>query len=295
MKSKRRLKAHLPKSSEHVWLGIAFSFWSLWLTTEVGLICNLFHPERITELIGVGLGSFGAIFAVLAMIDAHKAFLKAEQVEEAIGSFRMTFQEVIEEMVKMIRNAKKQLSILVPTPGFGYLFGERDLSRAFVEELEAFLRRDETMLSLFLVVGDKSRPVKKWIPQRYLRRAFQIEEDGTRRTAKAGIYTELVGRVFRAIIDNPNSAMLTVLRADPNIRLILADVDDPDNRCCFLSFAQSNPDVINREFKSTGFKSSHGHMVQSVQDLLNVYSSELGDRVPLNKIDSMKSLYVIVK
>ncbi len=284
----------LSKPREHVGLTVKFMLWASWLTAEIGLLLDLFHTARLLELVGVGLGSFGAIFAILAMIDAHKAFVKAEQVEEAIGSFRMSFQDVIDEMVKMCRNAQHTLSILIPTPGYGYLFDETDLSRSLVEELEAFIRRDGTKLDLFLIVGDQSRPAKELIPQRYLRRAFQLEEERKSRAVTARGYIELIERVFSAVDTNASKAKLTILKADPNIRLIIAD-DQQDNRCCLLSFAQSDPANIAREFKSTGFKSTHGHMVQAVNDLLAVYSSELGSEVEHAQIDYIKSFYVMAR
>ena len=112
-------------------------------------------------------------------------------------------------------------------------------------------------------------------------------------TAKG--YIELIERVFSAVDTNANKAKLTILKADPNIRLIIADADDQDNRCCLLSFAQSDPTNIELEFKSTGFKSTHSHMMQAVYDLLAVYSSELGSEVEHSKIDYIKSFYVMAR
>lgn len=265
---------------------------ALWMTAVAGLLGDLFRESHIVELTEIGLASFGAVFAFLAMLDAHNAFLKAEKVEEAVGSFRMSFQDVMGEMVSMCRNAKGKLSILIPTPGYGYLFGEMEQSRMFVDELEEFLRRNGTFLELFLVVGDPSRPDKELIPQRYLQRAFELE--GKKRV-NADDYTALVSKVFSCISTYKAKAKLKLLNSDPNVRLMLADVDNPENRACLLSFAQADPDNVETEFKSTGFKSTHSYMVNAVRDLLLVYADELRRGPPILPLDNIESLYVMVR
>jgi hypothetical protein len=257
----------------------------------MALVLDLLHFAHAKELTEIGIGVFGGVFAILAMKDAHRAFQKAEEVGEAVGSFRTSFKNVMEEMQTLGKRAKNSLCILIPTPAYGYLFGEPDLSRAMVSIIEDFVGREGTQLELYFVLGDSSLPQKLLLPQRYLKRAYDLQKDRNSRVS-ADEYVRLVERVFAVIKENPGKVSLRVLNSDPNVRIIIADHDDPEHRACLLSFAQSEPGDITKEFQSTGFRSIRNEMVQAVKDLINVYAREQSQVVTS---DDVRSSFVILK
>lgn len=279
------------KLRPEVRLAILWAVASVYLTVLIGLLFNpldFSHAKEFTEL---GIAVFGGVFAILAMMDAHRAFRKAKEVEEAVGSFRMSFEAVMEEMLDLVQRAKGSLCMLIPTPAYGYLFGEPALSNAIVTGIEAFVQRDDTHLELYLVFGSQSQPPKLLLPQRYLKRAYDLQKD-VNGGVSADVYTNLVERVFNVIRKNPNKAELRILNSDPNVRIIIADPDNPEQRACLLSFAQSDPGDITKKFQSTGFRSTRSEMVRAVRDLISVYSSEQSEAVA---VDSVRTFYVIRK
>ena len=267
---------------------IVVGYLALCVTWAIAFLLNLNHFDRAVEFTFVALGVCGATYAVFAMFDAHRAFQKSKDVEEAVGSFRRTFKSILEEMVLMIRNATTELRILIPTPGYGYLFDETELSEVFVTALEAFLGRPETRLELCLVLGPGSRTGGS-LPQRYLARAQKLEmrELGGIREET---YVALVERVFALIAHHPDQATCWVLDSDPNVRIILADADNPVARRCLLSFAQSNPDNIDSKFEATGFVSTRAEMVAAVSDLLSLYRMEIGTQT---KVRDTRSRFTV--
>ncbi len=251
-----------------IWLAIC-----IWLFLEVALLLDLLHLGHAFDAVHIGLAIVGGVFAVLAMMDAHRAFSKAQEVQEATGSFRMSFSAVMEEMVEIIENAQVNATVLVPTPGYGFLFGQRQLSSRFVQALEDFVTQRGGQVDLYLVVGTTD-PISESVPQQYLWRAYELQTNGT--GSKGVVYEEyrqLVERVFLLHARSSGSMRIHVLESDPSVRLILADVEDSSNRVCLLSFAQLEPLNTQREFESKGFMSRRTEMVRAVQDLVTVYQS----------------------
>lgn len=253
---------------------------------------SFYHLEMIKEFMEMILVVFGTVFAVLAMIDAHQAFHKAKQVEEAIGSFRLNFSDILEEMTNMVNTTNGRLSILIPTPAYGYLFGEPDKSKQLLNAIATFIQKDKTHLELYLVFGAKPSSVRTQIPQQYLRRADKLVKN-----KMAGVreqeYEQLIENLFQVISQHSAKVDLYLLKSDPNVRIIVGDAENPDKRSCLLSFAQSNPDDIKREFQSKGFKSTRSEMVQAMQDRLKVYFLEQGDMVENQDIQNIRAIYTV--
>jgi hypothetical protein len=269
---------------------ILWSGASIYLALIVALVFDLLHFSLAKELTEISIGVFGAVFAILAMRDAHRAFQKAQEVGEAVGSFRTSFRNVMEEMLGLAKRAKNSLCILIPTPAYGYLFGEPALSRSMVGVIEDFVTQEGTHLELYFVLGGASLPQRLLLPQRYLKRAYDLQKD--RSSGVADEYVRLVERVFAVIKMNPGKVSLRVLNSDPNVRIIIADENDPEHRACLLSFAQSEPGDLTREFQSTGFRSTRNEMVQAVRDLVNVYAQEQSREAAS---DDVRSSFVILK
>jgi len=271
-----------------IWAGI-----SIYLTVLFALVFGFLtlrsvdgdwiHPVKVIEIF---IAISGATFAILAMLDAHRAFRKAREVQEAVGSFRMNFRSILEEMVLLIRDTKSHLTLLFPTPGYGYLFGEPELSERLVSVLESFLNKENTSLRLLLVLGDPQKGKKYYIPQRYLQRARTLElKEGS--NLHANEYIELVDRVFSLLENHQAKATVSFLTTDPNVRILVSDPEDIKSRTCILAFAQSEPNETGREFRAIGFRSTRAEMVQAVSDLIEVYLKEMGVEANLKEARSI--------
>lgn len=291
----KNLFSNLKRQSIFSFHGYRLVFWfvfSLWLTAIIVLLLDLNHWHRIEEIVETGIAVIGALFAVLAMIDARRSFKKAEEVLESVESYRMNFHDVLEEMRCMVQSATKNLDILIPTPAYGYLFGQTELSKQFLSALEDFLEREETELRLVLVLGDIGNS-KEMIPQRYLQRAYNIQSSNLPMSngISANEYTDIVRKAFSTFKEKSSKVKLWVLNADPNVRIIISDYDDEERRAGFLSFAQLDPDNVEQPFESKGFRSNRRELVGGILDLINVYRSE-GERK--YNIDDIKKYYEVL-
>jgi hypothetical protein len=245
------------------------------------------HSLKITE---IGIAVTGGIFAILAMLDAHRAFRKAREVQEAVGSFRMSFRDVMEEMVLLLREARQHLVLLLPTAGYGYLFGEPELSSELVTALEKYLELPNTTLDLYLIGGDRRR-LRESIPQRYLLRAFALQRQDPSRHSAAD-YIKLVEHVFTIVAQHSDRVTLHLLKTDPNVRIVISDPQDVSSRACLLAFAQDKPDDIAREFRASGFRSTRVEMVRAMLDLVQVYSAEMGEDVVA---EDVRDIYTVLQ
>lgn len=247
------------------------------------LIHGAFHlsVRDIAELI---LAAIGSVFAFFAFLDASRAFHTSRMVQEEVSSYQTDFHRIMEEMVAQVKNARSELWILLPTPGYGYLFGEMALARELVSALEAFLGQEENKMYLYVVMGNPADPPREWISQRYMRRAYKLEEDPRSRVSAAE-YATLVKRMFTALSTAKAAHSLCVLRTDPNVRAIVADSDRRSACSCLLSFAQSNPEEELRGFESKGFTGKRPELAAAVRDLMQVYEKELKVDVPLAELE----------
>jgi hypothetical protein len=247
------------------------AFCLYWLVV-ICLVFNLKPFERPREFVEMALGVGGCVFAVLAMRDAHAAFQEAVEVRKAVGSFRLSFRAILEAMVFICRDADSEIRLLLPTPAYGFLFGEEGQSRELVAALGALIdRRSTGKVVLYLVCDASPAYANRCTPQRYLRRAYELRNsDGTRVVDPSG-YVALVNQVFDLAEKYPERVTIHTLRTDPNIRVAIADPDDVKRRKCVLAFACSSADEATRDFRSSGFTSTQMEMVHAARDLLGVY------------------------
>lgn len=244
-------------------------FWAivtLLLSLQAATMFDLF--ERPFELAHITIAIVGSIWAILAMADAHRAFVKAQQVEEAVGSFRMSFSEIMEEMVRIIRSASKTVRLLLPTPAYGFLFKEQNRSYELVSALEAFLSAPNTKLELVFILGSLE-PAEKNIAQAYLRIAQSMSRD------IFADYRKLVRRVFDLIKTHRSKTSLVCLKEDPNVRILVADA----NYDSCISLTAFKADEEPATFDSKGFCSRRRPMVEAMNGLIELYIKERGNPI----------------
>jgi len=266
----------------------------LWLWLILALVLDLVHNEHLTEGAELFLAIVGGVFAFLATEDAHRAFIKAREVQEAVGSFRVGFAPILEEMTDTLKAAASTVVLLLPTPVYGYLFGQPKLSIAFVDELALYLRRESTSLKLCLVRGDKEAAApRSWSPQQYLRRGYRLQADKGS-TVRVETYVEQVARFFALLQDREGQVELYLLSSDPNVRILIAD-DEHESAKCVLAFAPSQIHDTTLTFEAMGFMSTRKEMIIAAKTLWHFYATEKGERVSVGDYDRIRSLFTTLQ
>jgi hypothetical protein len=215
----------------------------------------------------------GSFFAVIAAFDAHRAFTKSNELLESFGSFKSNFSDILEEMIHIIDSANQTLILLLPTPAYGYLFGQQELSQRFVDSLSKFIKKRNTSLELFLVLDEARR--KNSLPQRYLRIAEhnrQFKE-----------YTDILKGMFGLLEKKIGKIQLRTISYDPNVRILIADNTDLKNGVCFMFFTQSFPEATTG-FEAKGIKSQRRELIYAMKDLIYLYRKNAVEHKSIDQI-----------
>ena len=85
----------------------------------------------VFELLAILLAVVGAVFAILARIDARNAFEASRNLQRALSSFRSSFKDIMNDIPLFVDQSRKSLSIMIPTPMYGFVFGEREAALKF--------------------------------------------------------------------------------------------------------------------------------------------------------------------
>lgn len=237
--------------------------WSVWFTiVVVFLIMPLTNFSAYSPVpadsFGVALGVFGGLFASWSMFDAHAASVSSEEVLETLHSFRENHAELIDEFIDLIGRAESTIELLLPTPAYGFLFGQAERSKALCRALIKACSNPKISVSLLLVTGTQ---------QKYL------EEAASLGSKQSDLFSSLCGEVVTALL-NGESNQISFMQYDPHVRAVIVDRDVRDGAqykgICVLSFTQNYNDTY-RNFESKGFRSQRVQLVRAVSELTEVY------------------------
>lgn len=240
----------------------------------------------VFELLTMCLAVVGAVFAILARIDARSAFKASKDLQDALTSFRSSFKSIMKEIPAFIDRSRKGLSIMIPTPMYGYVFKEREAALLFMEALTRKLTElgldasEMTTIKLILINSGNGQRQSKL----YLQLANALGE-GEEQTFKDN--TKLFLQAFKSAAANTKKYLgrgvevRMLSKYDPHVRLFVAEefvlpdlqVVHREGGQVMVVFTQSdisNADP-NVEFKATAFMSTNREMVESLGMLFNLY------------------------